>query len=108
MFTGGPPDQKFYGLEDLDNDMGFALDLYAYANQGYYGDQVGEAPPWWEVEPFAKWHAWNGVRGMPRHEAAHKFLEIAEPFIRRKGYETEHPYRQTAEREYEECIEQKI
>ena len=84
-------------MEDFDNDIDLALTLYKYANQGYYGDQVGDAPPWWEVEPFAKWHAWNSVKGMSRPEAAKNFLARAEPFIIRKGYEVEHPARETIE-----------
>ena len=45
---------------------------------------------------------------MSRQEAARNFLEIAEPFIIRKGYEVEDPARPAAEKEYSECIKEKL
>ena len=67
------------------------MSLYKYGAQGFYGDNPHREPPFWEYENVLKWHAWSSVRGMGPDECAKNFLDLAEPFLVRKGHNIKDP-----------------
>lgn len=68
-----------------------ALKWYGIIMQGSYGDNKDEAPSWFDLVERLKWNAYEGVKGMDKHEARVTFLEGAHNMLAERGFSDEHP-----------------
>jgi len=57
------------------------LDFYKYYKQSVEGDCNKEKP--WAIcyKDFAKWEAWNSIKGMSSHEAKEEYVKCYYEFI---------------------------
>jgi len=63
----GPP------RPDSSNDE--KLSFYKYYKQATVGDVSGTQPWAVQLEPRAKWDAWNSVKGMSREQAMQSYID---------------------------------
>eukprot|EP00310_Coccolithus_braarudii_P014654 CAMPEP_0183342390 /NCGR_PEP_ID=MMETSP0164_2-20130417/8503_1 /TAXON_ID=221442 /ORGANISM="Coccolithus pelagicus ssp braarudi, Strain PLY182g" /LENGTH=92 /DNA_ID=CAMNT_0025512957 /DNA_START=61 /DNA_END=339 /DNA_ORIENTATION=- len=73
--------RNFKGGEAASNEE--QLELYSLFKQAKEGDVQGSQP--WAVQATAraKWDAWNALKGMKKEDAAKKYVEKAEAFIKK-------------------------
>lgn len=58
------------------------LNAYAWAAQGAYGDNKTPEPSAWDLIEHMKWTAWLSVKGMPKNEAQHRYVDLVEPLLK--------------------------
>ncbi|MCH9846135.1 MAG: acyl-CoA-binding protein [Betaproteobacteria bacterium] len=54
------------------------LRMYALYKQGSIGDVTGDKPSMTDMVGFAKWSAWNKVKGMTNVEAQQAYVDLVE------------------------------
>ena len=54
------------------------LRMYALYKQGSIGDVTGDKPSMTDMVGFAKWSAWNKVKGMTNAEAQQAYVDLVE------------------------------
>ena len=54
------------------------LRMYALYKQGGIGDVTGDKPSMTDMVGFAKWSAWNKVKGMTNAEAQQAYVDLVE------------------------------
>ena len=54
------------------------LRMYALYKQGSIGDVTGDKPSMTDMVGFAKWSAWNKVKGMTNAEAQQASVDLVE------------------------------
>ena len=54
------------------------LRMYALYKQGSIGDVTGDKPSMTDMVAFAKWSAWNKVKGMTNAEAQQAYVDLVE------------------------------
>ena len=54
------------------------LRMYALSKQGSIGDVTGDKPSMTDMVGFAKWSAWNKVKGMTNAEAQQAYVDLVE------------------------------
>jgi len=54
------------------------LRMYALYKQGSIGDIAGDKPSMTDMVGFAKWSAWNKVKGMTNAEAQQAYVDLVE------------------------------
>ena len=54
------------------------LRMYALYKQGSIGDVTGDKPSMTDMVGFAKWSAWNNVKGMTNVEAQQAYVDLVE------------------------------
>ena len=54
------------------------LRMYALYKQGSIGDVTGDKPSMTYMVGFAKWSAWNKVKGMTNAEAQQAYVDLVE------------------------------
>jgi diazepam-binding inhibitor (GABA receptor modulating acyl-CoA-binding protein) len=54
------------------------LRMYALYKQGRIGDVTGDKPSMTDMVGFAKWSAWNKVKGMTNAEAQQAYVDLVE------------------------------
>jgi len=54
------------------------LRMYALYKQGSIGDITGDKPSMTDMVGFAKWSAWNKVKGMTNAEAQQAYVDLVE------------------------------
>ena len=54
------------------------LRMYALYKQGSIGDVTGDKPSMTGIVGFAKWSAWNKVKGMTNAEAQQAYVDLVE------------------------------
>ncbi len=52
------------------------LRMYALYKQGSIGDVTGDKPSMTDMVGFAKWSAWNKVKGMTNAEAQQAYVDL--------------------------------
>ena len=66
-----------------DNDT--LLELYALYKQATEGDVKGEKPSIWAMKEYAKFEAWERLKGMPQKEAMERYIALVENTVKRFG-----------------------
>ena len=61
------------------------LKLYALFKQATEGDVKGEKPSVWAMKEYAKYQAWEELKGMPQTEAMEKYIELVEETVKKFG-----------------------
>ena len=54
------------------------LRMYSLYKQGSIGDVTGDKPSMTDMVGFAKWSAWNKVKGMTNAEAQQAYVDLVE------------------------------
>ena len=54
------------------------LRMYALYKKGSIGDVTGDKPSMTDMVGFAKWSAWNKVKGMTNAEAQQAYVDLVE------------------------------
>ena len=54
------------------------LRMYALYKQGSIGDVTGDKPSMTDMVGFAKWSAWNKVKGMTNAEAQQAYVDLVD------------------------------
>ena len=54
------------------------LRMYALYKQGSIGDVTGDKPSMTDMVGFAKWSAWNKVKGLTNAEAQQAYVDLVE------------------------------
>ncbi len=59
-----------------DNDT--LLKLYALYKQATEGDVKGEKPSVWAMKEYAKYQAWEELKGMPPEKAMQEYIKLVD------------------------------
>lgn len=82
-----------------------ALQLYAYASQGNYGDVTGDRPGVFSVQDRLLWDAWNGVKGETKDQAKVNFINKGKEVLQSHGFPTDDPDEAQGNKDYQDCLE---
>lgn len=82
-----------------------AKTFYAYNEQCYLGNVVGERPPIWDLINRVMYDAWKELEGMSQEDACTEFMEMAAPLLDDIGISYEDPEKAVIEAEYEACVQ---
>lgn len=85
-----------------------ALHWYGIIMQGSYGDNHTPAPSWVHLVDRLKWNAYDGNKGMGKHEARITFINKAKEMFKERGFDIESPLKHKMDKEYEECVSKKL
>lgn len=85
------PDDPTCKIKPSDLSVSDALHWYGIIMQGSYGDNDTEAPSWFSLEDRLKWNAYEGNKGMEKHEARMMFIEAAKKMLNDAGFSAENP-----------------
>ncbi|BBB31713.1 conserved hypothetical protein [Thermotomaculum hydrothermale] len=76
--------KKVFNLKQKpDNDT--LLKLYALYKQATEGDISGEKPSIWAMKEYAKFEAWEKLKGISKKEAMQKYISLVEETIKKFG-----------------------
>ena len=57
------------------------LRLYALYKQGSVGDVTGDKPSMTDMVGFAKWSAWNKLKGQPQAQAQQAYIDLVNELL---------------------------
>jgi len=66
-----------------DNDT--LLKLYALYKQATEGDVQGDKPSVWAMKDYAKYEAWEKLKGMPSKKAMEEYIALVEETVKKFG-----------------------
>ncbi len=66
-----------------DNDT--LLRLYALYKQATEGDVKGEKPSVWAMKEYAKYEAWEKLKGMSPEKAMEEYVSLVEETVKKLG-----------------------